>query len=82
MTSNGSCVQALPSYSVHLNENWQFFVNAKNTFGTGYAILSQDERTFTLFGSEDGSYSVVGVATRKDKGALAFDTKGVEALKE
>ena len=82
VTSNGSCVQALPSYSVHLNENWQFFVSAKNSFGTGYAILSQDERTFTLFGSEDGPYSVVGVATRKDKGALAFDTKGVEALKE
>jgi len=82
VTSNGSCVQALPSYSVHLNENWQFFVSAKNSFGTGYAILSQDERTFTLFGSEDGPYSVVGVATRKDKAALVFDKKGVEALKE
>jgi hypothetical protein len=82
ITSNGSCVQALPSYSVHLNENWQFFVSPKNSFGTGYVVLSQDERTFTLFGSEDGPYSVVGVATRKDKGALAFDKKGVEALKE
>ena len=80
-TSNGSCVQALPSYSPYLNENWQFFVSAKNSFGTGYVILSEDETFFTLYASEDGTYSVVGVATRKDKGALSFDEKGVEFLK-
>jgi hypothetical protein len=80
-TSNSSCVQALPSYSPYLNENWQFFVSAKNSFGTGYVILSEDETFFTLYASEDGTYSVVGVATRKDKGALSFDEKGVEFLK-
>jgi hypothetical protein len=82
VTSNRSYIQALPSYSVHLNENWQFFVSAKDSFGTGYAILSKDERSFTLSVSEDGPYSVVGVATRKDKAALVFDKKGVECLKE
>jgi hypothetical protein len=80
-TSNSSCVQALPSYSPYLNENWQFFVSAKDSFGTGYVILSEDETFFTLYASEDGTYSVVGVATRKDKGALSFDEKGVEFLK-
>jgi len=81
-TSNLSCIQALPSYSVFLNENWQFFVSAKESFGTGYIILSEDETFFTLHTSEDGIYSVVGIATRKDKAALSFDEKGVECLKE
>ena len=81
-TSNRSYVQALPSYSPHLNETWQFFVNAKESFGTGYVTLSSDETAFTLTVSEDGTYSVVGVATRKDKAALTFDEKGVEYLKE
>ena len=81
-TSNCSCVQALPSYSPYLNENWQFFVSAKDSFGTGYIILSEDETFFTLYVSEDGTYSIVGIATRKDKAALFFDEKGVEFLKE
>ena len=81
-TSNLSCIQTLPSYSVFLNENWQFFVSAKESFGTGYIILSEDETFFTLNVSEDGIYSVVGVATRKDKAALSFDEKGVEYLKD
>ena len=80
-TSNCSCIQALPSYSPYLNENWQFFVSAKDSFGTGYVILSEDETSFTLYTSDDGTYSIVGVATRKDKAALAFDEKGVEFLK-
>jgi hypothetical protein len=65
-----------------LNETWQFFVSAKDSFGTGYVTLSSDETIFTLTVSEDGTYSVVGVATRKDKAALTFDEKGVEYLKE
>jgi hypothetical protein len=65
-----------------LNEHWQFFVSPKDSFNSGYVILSEDETFFTLYASEDGTYSVVGVATRKDKAALAFDEKGVELLKE
>jgi hypothetical protein len=80
-TSNLSYVQTLPSYSPYLNENWQFFVSAKDSFGTGYVILSEDETSFTLYTSDDGTYSVVGVATRKDRAALSFDEKGVEFLK-
>ena len=80
-TSNLSCIQALPSYSPYLNENWQFLVSAENSFGTGYIILSEDETFFTLHASEDGSYSVVGVATRKDKDSLQFDKQGTEPIK-
>jgi len=82
VTSNKSCVQTLPRYSPYLNEHWQFFVSPKDSFNSGYVILSEDETFFTLYASEDGTYSVVGVATRKDKAALAFDEKGVELLKE
>jgi hypothetical protein len=81
-TTDKTCSQSLPSYSPYLNENWQFFVSAKDSFGTGYVILSEDETNFTLHLSEEGTYNVVGVATRKDKGALSFDEKGVEFLKE
>jgi hypothetical protein len=80
-TSNLSCVQALPSYSPYLNENWQFLVSAKDSFGTGYITLSEDETFFTLHASEDGAYSVVGVATRKDKDSLQFDKQGIEPIK-
>jgi len=77
-TSNLSCVQALPSYSPYLHENWQFLVSAENSFGTGYIILSEDETFFTLHASEDGSYSVVGVATRKDNGSSPFEVESVK----
>ena len=81
-TTNKTCVQALPSYSPFLNENWQFFVNGIGHFGTGYVTLNQEETEFTLTTSQDGPYSVLGIATRKDKAALTFDIKGIEYLKE
>jgi hypothetical protein len=81
-TTNKICIQALPSYSPYLNENWQFFVNGIGHFGTGYVTLNQEETEFTLTTSQDGSYSVLGIATRKDKAALTFDEKGIEYLKE
>ena len=80
VTSNGSCIQALPSYSPYLNENWQFLVSAVKSFGTGYVILSPDETSFTLYTSEDGAYSVVGVATRKDEASLDFDMEPLKSV--
>ena len=78
-TTNRVCVQVLPDYSPFLNEDWQFFINPVASFGTGYATLSKDESSFTLTVSEDGTYNVLGVATRKDTVAKAFfDEKGVE----
>jgi len=77
-TENRTCVQTLPSYSPYLNEDWHFFVTAEDSFGTGYATLSPCESFFTLTVNEEGTYSVVGVATRKDREALKFDEKGVE----
>jgi hypothetical protein len=79
-TSNGTCVQALPSYSPYLNENWQFLISAKESFGSGYVILSPDETSFTLYSTEDGTYSVVGVATRKDGGPLDFDVEPIKQV--
>ena len=80
-TRNGRCVQALPSYSPYLNENWQFLISAKDSFGSGYVIMSADETFFTLHATEDGTYSVIGIATRKDKDSLSFDEQGIEPIK-
>jgi hypothetical protein len=80
-TRNGTCVQALPSYSPYLNENWQFLISAKNSFGSGYVTMSPDETFFTLHATEDGTYSVIGIATRKDKDSLSFDEQGIEPIK-
>ena len=81
-TTNRVVDQPLPSYSPFLNENWQFFVRPTRSFGRGYAVLAEDERSFRLLVSEDGTYHVLGVATRKDAAAAAFfDETGVEFLR-
>jgi hypothetical protein len=78
-TTDRVAEQSLPDYSPFLNENWQFFVRPVRSFGRGYAVLADDERSFRLRVSEDGAYNVLGIATRKDPAAKAFfDGKGVE----
>jgi hypothetical protein len=44
--------------------------------------LSSCETFFTLTTNEEGTYSVLGIATRKDKGALPFDEQGTEPVKK
>jgi hypothetical protein len=73
-----STIQPLPSYSPYLNENWQFIVRAIDSFGRGYVTLSACETFFTLTTNQEGTYSILGIATRKDEAALAFDKQGVE----
>jgi hypothetical protein len=81
-TTNRVANQELPSYSPFLNEGWDFYVNPANSLGKGYVVLAEDERSFRLLVSEDGTYHVLGVATRKDAAAKAFfDETGVEFLR-
>jgi len=81
-TTNREAVQPLPSYSPFLNEGWHFYVNPVASLGQGYVVLAEDERSFRLIVSEDGTYHVLGVATRKDAAAKAFfDETGVEFLR-
>jgi len=81
-TTHRVAEQELPSYSPFLNENWQFYVNPVASMGEGYVVLADDERSFRLNVSEDGTYTVLGVATRKDAAAKAFfDETGVEFLR-
>jgi len=81
-TTHRGAEQPLPSYSSFLNENWQFFVRPTQSFGRGYCVLAPDERSFRLVVSEDGTYHVLGIATRKDAAAKAFfDETGVEFLR-
>jgi hypothetical protein len=81
-TVNKTYKQLLPEYSPYLNEDWQFLVSAINSFGNGYATLAEDERSFTLTVNEEGTYSVLGVATRKDPSAKLFDKTGVEFIRD
>ena len=71
-TINKSSHQSLPSYSPYLNENWQFIVRSTNSFGRGYVTLSACETFFTLTTNEEGTYSILGIATRKDEGVMAY----------
>jgi len=71
-TMNKTAQQSLPSYSPYLNENWQFIVRSTNSFGRGYVTLSPCETFFTLTTNEEGTYSVLGIATRKDEGVMAY----------
>jgi hypothetical protein len=81
-TTNRVAEQVLPSYSPFLNEGWQFYVNPVASLEQGYVVLAEDERSFRLLVTEDGTYHVLGVATRKDAAAKAFfDGKGVEFLR-
>jgi len=78
-TTDRGADQPLPSYSPFLNENWQFFVRPTQSFGRAYVVLADDERSFRLVVSEDGTYNVLGIATRKDPAAKAFfDKQGPE----
>ena len=71
-TIHKTAQQSLPSYSPYLNENWQFIVKATNSFGRGYVTLSPCETFFTLTTNEDGTYSILGIATRKDEASRSF----------
>jgi hypothetical protein len=77
-TTNKTAIQLLPTYSPFLNKDWQFFVSPVKSLGSGYVIMSEDETNFTLHVSDDETYNVLGIATRKDKGGNCFDKTGVE----
>jgi hypothetical protein len=53
-------------------------VRATDSFGRGYVTLSACETFFTLTTNQEGTYSILGIATRKDEASLAFDKQGVE----
>jgi hypothetical protein len=79
-TIHKTCVQSLPSYSPYLNENWQFLVRATNSFGRGYVTLSPCETFFTLTTNQEGTYSILGIATRKDDASNSFQVEPVKCI--
>ena len=74
-TIHNTFVQSLPSYSPYLNENWQFLVRSTNSFGRGYVTLSPCETFFTLTTNQEGTYSILGIATRKDEASNSFEVE-------
>jgi len=77
-TIHKTAQQSLPSYSPYLNENWQFIVRATDSFGRGYVTLSPCETFFTLTTNEEGTYSILGIATRKDEASNSFELEPVK----
>ena len=79
-TIHKTAQQSLPSYSPYLNENWQFIVRATDSFGRGYVRLSPCETFFTLTTNEEGTYSILGIATRKDEASRSFELEPVKCV--
>ena len=79
-TINKTAQQSLPSYSPYLNENWQFLVRSTKSFGRGYVTLSPCETFFTLTTNEEGTYSILGIATRKDEASNSFEVEPVKCI--
>ena len=63
-----------------MNENTQVWVTAKNGFGVGYGVVSEDLKTATIYANKDLTYNILIIGTRKD--TLASENcKGVEIEK-
>jgi hypothetical protein len=43
---------------------WQFWVQPVIGFGQGYVIISTDQTAFQLIVNENGTYNVLGIATK------------------
>ena len=77
---DGVAIIELPDYYEHLNENTQVWVTAKNGFGVGYGVVSEDLKTATIYANKDLTYNILIIGTRKD--TLASENwKGVEIEK-
>ena len=77
---DGVAIIDLPEYYKYLNENTQIWVTAKNGFGMGYGIISEDLKTATIYADKDLIYNILIIGTRKDKVAKDY-WKGVEVEK-
>jgi hypothetical protein len=77
---NGVATIELPDYYEYLNENTQIWVTAKNGFGMGYGIVSDDFKTATIYADKDLTYNILIIGTRKDEIAKKH-WKGVEVEK-
>ena len=45
-------------------KGWQFWVSPSKGFGQGYVTLATDETAFQLVVNEEGTYHVLGIASR------------------
>jgi len=43
---------------------WQFWVQPVTGFGQGYVIVSTDQLAFQLIVNQEGTYNVLGIATK------------------
>jgi len=75
-TLHSTCILDLPDYFKYLNENAQVWVTALDSFAIGRGRI--ENNTLVLDTTEDGLFTVLCVATRKDSNAKYFDYTGVE----
>jgi hypothetical protein len=77
---DGVATIELPDYYEFLNENTQVWVTAKNGFGMGYGVVSEDLKSVTIFANTDLIYNILIIGTRKDRVAKKY-WQGVEVKK-
>jgi hypothetical protein len=77
---DGVAIIELPDYYEYLNENTQIWVTAKNGFGVGYGVVSEDLKIATIYANKDLTYNILIIGTRKDIKAKE-NWKGVEVEK-
>jgi hypothetical protein len=75
-TLHSTCVMGLPEYFKYLNQDPQVWVTALDSFATGRGRI--EDNSLVLETTEDGLFTVLCVATRKDVYAKYFDNCGVE----
>jgi hypothetical protein len=45
-------------------KGWQFWVSPCTGFGQGYVTVASDQSAFQLLVNQEGTYNVLGIATR------------------
>lgn len=82
-SDGGESFVQLPSYWLYLNENPDVWVSPVNQFARGYGYVDEAANRLVVRGEKKGTYNVLLMGTRKDKGAKgSFDDKGVEYIDE
>jgi hypothetical protein len=67
---DGKGVGQLPSYFKHVNRDVQFKITPKDFHGMATASVDESWDSFTLTATADGTYNVLVMGTRTDKGGV------------
>jgi len=76
---DGKGVGTLPSYFRHVNRDVQFKITPKDFHGMATASVDDSWESFTVTATADGTYNVLVLGTRTDRGGVN-NFRGPESL--